>query len=212
MSNIKRKLVVVGDTSCGKTSLLHAFTQGSPASGELPTLLDLHEVASPVPGSQTQLSLWDTANHGEFSKLRNLSYLLCDVVLICFSIDSLQSLSNVLIKWAPEVRHLSENKPTILVGCKKDLRCDQNLKSRNVFSQAMTKLVGRKKDLQSDQKTKASDALSQMPTEQVSHKDATKVCRQIGARQYLECSATTLEGVQQVFEAAARAVTHYKSG
>ncbi|KAE8369279.1 P-loop containing nucleoside triphosphate hydrolase protein [Aspergillus caelatus] len=212
MSNITRKLVVVGDTGCGKTSLLLAFTQGSPASGELPTLLDLHEVTSPIPGSQTQLALWDTGNRGEYRKLRDLSCHLCDVLLICFCIDSPQSLRNVQTQWAPEAQRLCGNRPTVLVGCKKDLRCEQNPKASNAFSQLMTKLVGREKDLRSDEKPKTSEALSQVATEQVTRKQATKVCRQIGASQYLECSATTLEGVQQVFEAAARAVTHYKTG
>ncbi|KAE8141658.1 P-loop containing nucleoside triphosphate hydrolase protein [Aspergillus pseudotamarii] len=212
MSIITRKLVVVGDTGCGKTSLLLAFTQGSPASGEIPTLLDLHEVASPIPGSQTQFALWDTSNRGEYSKLREISYQLCDVLFICFSIDSPQSLRNVQTQWAPKAQHFCGDKPIILIGCKKDLRREQNPKASNSFLQLMTKLVGREKDLRSDEKPKTSEALSQVATEQVTRKQATKACRQIGASQYLECSAMTLEGVQQVFEAATRAVTHYKTG
>nr|AGN71616.1 gTP-binding protein rhoA [Monascus pilosus] len=212
MSIITRKLVVVGDTGCGKTSLLLAFAQGSPASGELPALLEFHEVASPIPGSQTQLTLWDTSNRGEYRKLRDLSYNLCDVLLICFSIDSPQSLINVQTQWGPEAQHFCGDKPTILVGCKKDRRREQNPKASNKLLQLMTKLVGCEKDLRSDEKPTMSDGLSQAATEQVTRKEATKVCRQIGASQYLECSATTLEGVQQVLEAAARVVTHYKTG
>lgn len=212
MSIITRKLVVVGDTGCGKTSLLHAFAQGSPASGELPTLLDLHEVASPIPGSQSQFALWDTSNRGEYRKLRDISYRLCDVLLICFSIDSPQSLRNVQTQWGPEAQRFCGDKPAILIGCKKDLRREQNPKASNKFLQLMTKLVGREEDPRSDEKPTTSDALSQTATEQVTRKEATKVCRQIGVSEYLECSATTLEGVQQVLEAAARAVTHYKTG
>ncbi|OGM44239.1 GTP-binding protein rhoA [Aspergillus bombycis] len=212
MSNITRKLVVIGDTSCGKTSLLTAFTQGHPASGEIPTLLDLQEVASPIAGSRTLISLWDTADRGEFAKLRSLSYLLCDIVLICFSVDSPESLSSVQTRWASEVRHSCGDIPTILVGCKKDLHRGESPKASNAFLQAMTKLVGRKKDLRSHEKPKASDEASHAATAQVTPKEAIRVCRQIGARKYVECSATTLEGVQEVFEAAAQAVTHYKSG
>ncbi|KAB8262472.1 P-loop containing nucleoside triphosphate hydrolase protein [Aspergillus pseudonomiae] len=212
MSNITRKLVVIGDTSCGKTSLLTAFTQGRPASGELPTLLDLEEVVSPIAGSRTLISLWDTANQGEFAKLRSLSYISCDVVLICFSIDSPESLSNVATRWAPEVRHFCGAIPTILVGCKKDLRREENPKASTAFLQTMTKLLGRKKNPRSDEKPKASDEVSQVATEQVTPKEAVRVCRQIGATEYVECSAATFEGVRKVFETAAQAVTHYKSG
>ena len=58
--------------------------------------------------------------------MRPLSYPDTDVLLLCFSIDSPDSLENVAEKWLHEVKHFCVNVPIILVGNKKDLRHDQD--------------------------------------------------------------------------------------
>ena len=45
---------------------------------------------------------------------------------MCFSIKSINSLSNIKHKWYPEVKQFCSNVPIILVGNKKDLRTDEN--------------------------------------------------------------------------------------
>ena len=52
-------------------------------------------------------------------RLRPLSYPDTDVILMCFSIDSPDSLENIPEKWTPEVKHFCPNVPIILVGNKK---------------------------------------------------------------------------------------------
>jgi len=69
-----------------------------------------------------ELALWDTAGQEDYDRLRPLSYPDTDVILMCFSIDSPDSLENIPEKWTPEVRHFCPNVPIILVGNKKDLR------------------------------------------------------------------------------------------
>ncbi|XP_075534646.1 uncharacterized protein LOC142568706 [Dermacentor variabilis] len=57
-------------------------------------------------------------------RLRPLSYSDTVVILMCFSIDSPDSLENNPESWKPEVCHLCPSVPTILAGNKKDLRND----------------------------------------------------------------------------------------
>jgi small GTP-binding protein len=184
MAGIRRKLVAVGDAGCGKTSLLLAFSQGALPKVAVPPLLDPQLVNAPLSGGQIQLFLWDTSDREEFRSLRSAFYFDCDVVLVCFSIDSPESLDNVVKKWAPEVRNSFGDGPTILVGCKKDLRCD-----------AKTKAVDGPRTLQ----------------KRVDSKQARKVGRKIGAKKYIECSAVTHEGVQEIFEKATQAVSYTRS-
>lgn len=68
--------------------------------------------------------MWDTAGQEDYDRLRPLSYPDTHVILMCFSIDSPDSLENIPEKWTPEVRHFCPNVPIILVGNKKDLRND----------------------------------------------------------------------------------------
>lgn len=73
------------------------------------------------------MALWDTAGQEDYDRLRPLSYPDTHVILMCFSIDSPDSLENIPEKWTPEVRHFCPNVPIILVGNKKDLRNDPNI-------------------------------------------------------------------------------------
>jgi GTPase SAR1 family protein len=94
-----------------------------------------------VDGKHVELALWDTAGQEDYDRLRPLSYPDSHVILICFAVDSPDSLDNVqekvrahssptlpplltLPQWISEVMHFCPNLPIILVGCKKDLRRD----------------------------------------------------------------------------------------
>jgi hypothetical protein len=52
------------------------------------------------PVCQVELALWDTAGQEDYDRLRPLSYPDTDVILMCFSIDSPDSLGEALVgKW-----------------------------------------------------------------------------------------------------------------
>ena len=61
---------------------------------------DVHDTSS----FQVELALWDTAGQEDYDRLRPLSYPDTDVILMCFSVDSPDSLENIPEKWTPEVR------------------------------------------------------------------------------------------------------------
>lgn len=44
---------------------------------------------------QIELALWDTAGQEDYDRLRPLSYPDTDVILMCFAIDSPDSLENI---------------------------------------------------------------------------------------------------------------------
>lgn len=48
-----------------------------------------------VDGKRVELALWDTAGQEDYDRLRPLSYPDSHVILICFAIDSPDSLDNV---------------------------------------------------------------------------------------------------------------------
>jgi Ras family protein A len=131
---------------------------------------------------QVELALWDTAGQEDYDRLRPLSYPDTDVILMCFSVDSPDSLENIPEKWTPEVKHFCPNVPIILVGNKKDLRNDPN----------------------------TIKELAKMKQEPVRNEDGRSMAERINAFAYLECSAKTKEGVREVFETATRAALQVK--
>jgi Rho family protein len=143
----------------------------------VPTVFENYVTDCRVDGKSVQLALWDTAGQEDYERLRPLAYSKAHVILIGFSVDSPDSLSNVKDKWAEEAREKCPGVPVILVALKKDLRDDA------VAIEEMRK-TGR-------------NFCSPRMGEDM--RDA------IGARKYLECSSLTGEGVDDVFEAATRA-------
>lgn len=96
-------------------------------------------------------------------------------MLIAFAVDNPRSLSNVTAKWIPEVQWHCPGVPFMLVGLKADLRDDPN----------------------------TARMLKASHREFASMETAHQVAIRFSAHCYVECSATTREGVHAVFELAA---------
>ncbi|PNI27351.1 T0153641 isoform 3, partial [Pan troglodytes] len=105
MAAIRKKLVIVGDGACGKTCLLIVFSKDQFPEVYVPTVFENYIADIEVDGKQVELALWDTAGQEDYDRLRPLSYPDTDVILMCFSIDSPDSLENIPEKWTPEVKH-----------------------------------------------------------------------------------------------------------
>ncbi|KAM6455602.1 rho-related GTP-binding protein RhoC isoform 1-T1 [Liasis olivaceus] len=177
MAAIRKKLVIVGDGACGKTCLLIVFSKDQFPEVYVPTVFENYIADIEVDGKQVELALWDTAGQEDYDRLRPLSYPDTDVILMCFSIDSPDSLENIPEKWTPEVKHFCPNVPIILVGNKKDLRNDEHTRRE----------------------------LVKMKQEPVKPEEGRDMANRINAFGYLECSAKTKDGVREVFEMATRA-------
>ncbi|KAJ2784628.1 GTP-binding protein Rho1 [Coemansia javaensis] len=123
---VERKIVVVGDGACGKTCLLRTFHDGRfPEDLQyMPTVFDVSIKPVEYCGGIVELGLWDTAGQEDYDRLRIMAYPDADVVLVCFSVDAIESLSNVFEKWLPEVRDMAPHAHVILVALKIDLRTD----------------------------------------------------------------------------------------
>ncbi|SAL98032.1 hypothetical protein [Absidia glauca] len=158
------------------------FSKGSFPESYVPTVFENYVTDVEVDGKNVELALWDTAGQEDYDRLRPLSYPDSNVILICFAVDSPDTLDNVQEKWISEVLHFCQGLPIVLVGCKKDLRNDP----------------GTIEELRRN---------SQRP---VAYEEGAAVAQRIGAKKYLECSAKTGEGVREVFEHATRACLFIK--
>lgn len=123
MAGVKTvKVTVVGDGFVGKTCLLIYYTEREFSDTYIPTVFENYAQTKELDGISYNLKLWDTAGQEDYERLRPLSYPNTTCFLVCFSIDNQTTLSNVVQKWIPEVRHYMPHSPCILVGTKGDLR------------------------------------------------------------------------------------------
>ncbi|KAK7433361.1 Rho GTPase [Neonectria magnoliae] len=186
---VQRKLVLLGDGACGKTSLLNVFTRGYFPTVYEPTVFEnyVHDIF--VDSVHIELSLWDTAGQEEFDRLRSLSYGPSyslppddtDLIMLCYSVDSKDSLENVESKWVGEITDNCPGVKLVLVALKCDLR-EQG--------------EGEGDDAD------AGEQREKRPT--ITYDQGLEVARRIGALRYLECSAMKNRGVNEAFTEAAR--------
>ncbi|KAJ5336531.1 Small GTPase superfamily Ras type [Penicillium brevicompactum] len=115
---VQRKMVLLGDGACGKTSALNVFTRGCSRLMRPDIFVDNIHV---------ELSLWDTAGQEEFDRLRALSYEDTHVLMLCFSVDSPDSFENVSSKWIAEINENCPGVRVVLTALKCDLRKDEDL-------------------------------------------------------------------------------------
>ncbi|KAJ3286321.1 GTP-binding protein Rho1 [Borealophlyctis nickersoniae] len=180
----RRKLVIVGDGACGKTSLLMVQSGQEFPEHYVPTIFENYISRVPIGKDRiVELSLWDTAGQEDYDRLRPLSYPDTDVVLLAFAITERVSLENVREKWHPETHHFLHNVPRILVGTKKDLRENPAILE--------------------ELKRKCSS-----PT---TYEEGLTMMNEIGASKYFETSAKTGEGVKEMFLAAAKMAVRNKN-
>jgi Ras homolog gene family, member A len=134
-----------------------------------------------VDGKRINMALWDPAGifHAEMANSgRQRLYPDSAVVVICFSIDNVDSLLSVTQHWYPEVRHFC-SAPILLVGCKADLRDPQ-------------------------QSSYEDDKVAEVTAKWVTNEQGRLIAGNIHAVEYLECSAIRNQGVDQVMLSAAR--------
>ncbi|KAI6189890.1 hypothetical protein M3Y97_00057100 [Aphelenchoides bicaudatus] len=116
------KIVIVGDSFCGKTTLIYAYTQQTFLDEYEPTVFQNYAASVTINKKVYNLNLFDTTGQSEdkLSKLRIISYRNANVVMLCFSLIDKTSLENCKLKWIPEIRKHT-NAPILLVGLKEDL-------------------------------------------------------------------------------------------
>ncbi|KAK3172543.1 hypothetical protein OEA41_005865 [Lepraria neglecta] len=183
---VHRKLVLLGDGACGKTSLLNVFTTGYFPTVYEPTVFEnyVHDIF--VDNVHIELSLWDTAGQEEFDRLRSLSYDDTHTIMLCFSVDSKDSLENVESKWVGEIAENCQGVKLVLVA----MKCDLRERGADEEDEAPTK-GGR-------------------PKVMIDYKQGLEVAKRIQALRYLECSAKRNRGVNEAFTEAARVALSVK--
>eukprot|EP00697_Spironema_sp_BW2_P001517 gnl/Spiro4/12048_TR6355_c0_g1_i2.p1 gnl/Spiro4/12048_TR6355_c0_g1~~gnl/Spiro4/12048_TR6355_c0_g1_i2.p1 ORF type:complete len:172 (-),score=28.03 gnl/Spiro4/12048_TR6355_c0_g1_i2:17-532(-) len=118
------RLVVVGDSGVGKTSLLLSWTTRCFTESYEPTVFENSRAHITLDGTPHELLLVDTTGSEEWDSLYPLAWLNADCFLLCFSLVDRTSLENSIHKWAAEIRKNAGPAGgfIVLVGTKSDMR------------------------------------------------------------------------------------------
>eukprot|EP01060_Flectonema_neradi_P003841 TRINITY_DN12501_c0_g1_i1.p1 TRINITY_DN12501_c0_g1~~TRINITY_DN12501_c0_g1_i1.p1 ORF type:complete len:211 (+),score=41.38 TRINITY_DN12501_c0_g1_i1:44-676(+) len=125
-------IVIVGDPTVGKTTLLQKYLDGNyKEEYDMTLYIDVYKAREFVNSSTlVNLVLLDTAGQEEFKHIRKLSYETADCFLLCYAVDNQESLINLENVWMAELREHPRHKeiPILICGMKTDLRDSEERK------------------------------------------------------------------------------------
>ncbi|KAA8908579.1 hypothetical protein DIURU_000122 [Diutina rugosa] len=112
--------------------------------------------------------------------------------MLCFSIDSPDSLENVQSKWVGEITDHCDGVKLVLVALKCDLRStDDHDDPHHPEDDSFNPYGGQ-----------------QNPRRLITYDEGLAMAKKIGALKYIECSAKKNRGVNEAFSEAARCALH----
>mmetsp|Transcript_66941 Transcript_66941/g.187106 ORF Transcript_66941/g.187106 Transcript_66941/m.187106 type:complete len:223 (+) Transcript_66941:84-752(+) len=118
------KIVLIGDSSVGKTALVYRFIHNRPVADSKATVgiaFFKQNIVDSETGEDYTLQIWDTAGQEKFQSVTTHHYRAADGALLVFDISSEASFLH-LDKWLAELRENTDpNLVVALVGTKVDL-------------------------------------------------------------------------------------------
>ena len=120
----KFKIIICGDPSVGKSSLILKFTENAFRRHYIPTLgVHVSDKIFKVKDSYVQLVLWDIAGQTKFETMRQQFYLGSDGLFLIFDLSKTNSLESVS-SWHQDIQMQLKGRPELvgyIIGNKKDL-------------------------------------------------------------------------------------------
>jgi len=116
------KILLIGDSSVGKTSICTRFTDNSFSEAFIATLgVDFKIKVLNIDGKRVRLQVWDTAGQERFRTITQAFYRGAHGIVVVYDITERQSFQNVQ-RWLEDVeRYAPDNVLKMLVGNKSDL-------------------------------------------------------------------------------------------
>ena len=119
------QLLVIGDTSVGKTSLITRYTNGTFKDEYLATVgLDYYSKEEIINNKTINIKIWDTAGQERFKALTQSYFRNAEGVMLAFDVTKSESYDN-LKDWIVSIKKNLEGKniflPLIIVGNKIDM-------------------------------------------------------------------------------------------
>jgi len=118
------RVILIGDSTVGKSSLLRQFTEGQFIQTNDPTVgVDFHvRIIQLDENVRVKLQLWDTAGQERFRSITRSYYRNCVGCLIIYDITSRESFEHIT-DWLAEARNSTDDQEIVylLIGHKLDL-------------------------------------------------------------------------------------------
>jgi small GTP-binding protein len=125
------KLLIVGESSVGKTCMLLRFADNLFESDFLSTIgVDFKVKEISVDSKRVKLQIWDSAGQERFRNITSSYYRNSSGIIIVYDVTNMDSFEKV-VDWIQEVRRYVPTVPLIIVGNKSDLVEERQVSTEN---------------------------------------------------------------------------------
>lgn len=136
------KILLIGDSGVGKSSLLLSFISQQAFQDLSPTIgVDFKLKMLTVGGKRLKLTMWDTAGQERFRTLTSSYYRGAHGIILVYDVTRRETFTNLSDIWAREVDLYSSNPECIriLVGNKVDRDCERAVSTEEGMALAKEK-------------------------------------------------------------------------
>lgn len=116
------KILIIGDTSVGKSSMLVRFADNSFSGSYISTIgVDFKIKTVNVDNNVVKLQIWDTAGQERFRTITQSYYKGSNGIIVVYDISNKDSFDNIKNWMVDIVKYASQNIQLFLIGNKSDL-------------------------------------------------------------------------------------------
>jgi len=136
MKKVKKlslKIIIVGESAVGKTSLVKKFVSGQFAKdyrSSIGTNIFIKKINLKNIGKVT-IQLWDIAGQERWINMRHLYYVGAKGVLIVGDLTRKNTFDQINQFWIPDIKQYCELAPIVLIANKSDLKMEVSEKEIN---------------------------------------------------------------------------------
>lgn len=122
------KMIIIGDTACGKSKLVERFLLDDYQQRQLSTYaLTMYRHTSKFEGRDYAIDIWDTAGQEQYSAIHPSYYFAADCCILVFDVTRKSTYQNIK-NWYSAMRQQCGQIPTVLVANKIDLKPEMTKK------------------------------------------------------------------------------------
>ncbi len=115
------KIIVAGDSTVGKTSLIRQYINSKIQTAQFkPKGIDFHIKQIDLPEGTVKLSIWDMVGEDRYSVVRTSFYRGAHTCALVFDVSRPETIAS-LDKWRGEIYSICPDIPLVIVGNKSDL-------------------------------------------------------------------------------------------
>ena len=135
------KIIILGETFVGKTSLLQRYIDNVFEENSISTIgVDLRTKDEIIDNKKIRFNFWDTAGQEKYGNLAKVYYMQSNGVILVCDLTNKESLDK-LNKWLLDMDQFLDEAKTelIIIGNKKDLKENRQLADKKIIDLAKKK-------------------------------------------------------------------------